>query len=103
MCFIGAVALIGAVVLEFLECIVDLTDPFAAVKELAADFLLDGVPVLHRHEFLVEQSYHEPAFPAVVRQLAVFVFGLDQGSELSVDHPVVLSDEDDIKEEMTVC
>ena len=50
----------------------------------------------------MKYHYHEHAFSAVVRQLSVLVLRFDQRSDLTVNHAVVLGDEDNVIEVVPV-
>ena len=94
--------LIGGGLFKSLECIVDRAYLLAQVKELAADFLLYRIPVLNRDEHLMKDHDHKQAFSAEVCKLAVLVLGFYQRSDLTVEHSVVLGDQNDVVEIVAV-
>ena len=94
--------LIGGRLFKSLECIVNREYLLAQIKELAADFLLYRVPVLNRDEHLMKDNDHKQAFSAEVCKLAVLVLGFYQRSDLTVEHSVVLGDQNDVVEIVAV-
>ena len=73
------------------------------MEDLRPDLFLQRIPAFHRYEGLTaeEQGKHL-ALPAEIRHLPMNVLIFDQATDIPVNHPVKLGDQDDVIAEFSM-